>query len=186
MDAASLERVHDSFQDFRAFFAAAFGHNQWREQCRNRLQALLVQAGERRNTENLSESVGISGRALQRFLTDARWSDAAVTGRFLAYLAPRLVHPEAARVLDGRGFPRQGRRSMGRARLHCSRLGKVDNCQGGMFLAYVSPLGRKLVNKGPYQPDIRGLGATSSASSGCGLAGGTSPAQKHGPSTSGT
>ena len=28
-----------------------------------------------------------------------------------------------------------------------NRLGKVANCQGGMFLAYVSPLGRALVDK---------------------------------------
>ena len=35
----------------------------------NYLQALLVQDQERRNAENLSESVGISARAMQRFLT---------------------------------------------------------------------------------------------------------------------
>ena len=33
------------------------------------------------------------------------------------------------------------------ARQYCGRLGKVANCQGGMFLAYVSPLGRALVDK---------------------------------------
>ncbi len=50
--------------------------------CRNYLQALLLQAGERRNAENLSESVsvGVSARALQRFLTEARWYDDAVVG----------------------------------------------------------------------------------------------------------
>ena len=58
MDAASFERVYDSFQEFHALFAASFGRKQWREHSRNYLQALLVQAGERRNAENLSESVG--------------------------------------------------------------------------------------------------------------------------------
>ena len=33
-----------------------------------------------------------------------------------------------------------------------STLGKVANCQGGMFLAYVSPLGRALVDKRLYLP----------------------------------
>ena len=37
---------------------------------------------------------------------------------------------------------------MGVARQYCGRLGKVANCQAGMFLAYVSPLGRALVDKG--------------------------------------
>ena len=36
---------------------------------------------------------------------------------------------------------------------HCGRLGKVANCQAGMFLAYVSPLGRALVDKGLYLPE---------------------------------
>ena len=76
MDAASFQRVYDSFQKFHAFFAASSGRKQWREHSRNYLQALLVQAQERRNAENLSEPVGISARAMQRFLTGARWDDA--------------------------------------------------------------------------------------------------------------
>ena len=113
MDGASFERVYDNFQDFHAFFAASFGRKQWRERSRNYLQGLLVQAGERRNAENLSESVGISARAMQRFLTEARWSDDAVIGRLQEYLAPRLGHSEAVWVLDGSDFPKQGRKSVG-------------------------------------------------------------------------
>ena len=147
MDAANFERIYDGLQQFHAFFATAFGRKQWRERSRNYLQALLVQAGERRNAENLSESVGVSARALQRFLTEARWDDDAVMVRLQEYLAPRLAHPEAVWVLDGSDFPKQGRKSAGVARQYCGRLGKVASCQAGMFLAYVSPLGRALVDK---------------------------------------
>ena len=111
-----------------------------------------MQDQERRNAENLSESVGISARAMQRFLTEARWSDETVIGRLQEYLAPRLGHPEAVWVFDGSDFPKQGRKSAGVARQYCGRLGKVANCQGGMFLAYVSPLGRALVDKRLYLP----------------------------------
>ena len=152
MDAASFERVYGSFQEFHAFFAVSFGRKQWRGHSRNYLRALLVQAGERRNAENLSESVGISARAMQRFLTEARWDDDAVIGRLQEYLAPRLGHPEAVWVPDGSDFPKQGRKSAGVARQYCGRLGKVANCQSGMFLAYVSPLGRALVDKRLYLP----------------------------------
>ena len=153
MDTASFERVYDSFRKFHAFFASSFGRKQWREHSRNYLQALLVQAQERRNAENLSESVGISARAMQRFLTEARWSDDTVIGRLQEYLAPRLEHSEAVWVLDGSDFPKQGRKSAGVARQYCGRLGKVANCQAGMFLAYVSPLGRALVDKRLYLPE---------------------------------
>ena len=138
MDVASFERVYDSLQEFHAFFAASFGRKQWRDHSGNYLQALLVQDQERRNAENLSESVGISARAMQRFLTEARWSDETVIGRLQEYLAPRLGHLEAVWVFDGSDFPKQGRKSAGVARQYCGRLGKVANCQGGMFLAYVS------------------------------------------------
>ena len=152
MDAAAFEQVYGAFQDFHAYFAPLFGRRETRDHSRHYLQALLVQSGERRNAENLSESVGISARAMQRFLTEARWSDETVIGRLQEYLAPRLGHPEAVWVFDGSDFPKQGRKSAGVARQYCGRLGKVANCQAGMFLAYVSPLGRALVDKRLYLP----------------------------------
>ena len=88
------------------------------------------------------EPVGIGGNfgpCDAAFLTEARWDDDAVVGRLQEYLAPRLGHPEGVWVLDGSDFPKQGRKSVGVARQYCGRLGKVANCQAGMFLAYVSP-----------------------------------------------
>ena len=90
---------------------------------------------------------------MQRFLTDSPWDDEAVIGRLQEYLGPRLEHPEGVWVLDGSDFPKQGRKSAGVARQYCGRLGKVANCQAGMFLAYVSPLGRALVDKRLYLPE---------------------------------
>ena len=75
-----------------------------------------------------------------------------IIGRLQEYLRSRLEHPEAVWVLDGSDFPKQGRKSAGVARQYCGRLGKVANCQAGMFLACVSPLGRALVDKGLYLP----------------------------------
>ena len=152
MDVAAFERVHQAFEQFHAFFAVAFGRKQWREHSRHYLQGLLVQSQERRNAENLSEPVGVSARAMQRFLTDARWDDDAVTSRLQEYLGSRLAHPQAVWVLDGSDFPKQGVKSAGVARQYCGRLGNVANCQAGMFLAYVSPLGRALVDKRLYLP----------------------------------
>ena len=170
MDAASFKRVYDSFQEFHAFFADSFGRKQWREHSRNYLQALLVQAGERRNAENLSESVGISARAMQRFLTEARWSDDAVIGRLQEYLAPRLGHPEAVWVFDGSDFPKQGRKSVGVARQYCGRLGKVANCQAGMFPGLRQPAGPGV--GGQTAVPAPGLGFGRCPVSGGGCAGG--------------
>ena len=98
---------------FHAFFAGAFGRKQWREHSQRYLQALLVQSQERRNAENLSETVPASARAMQRFLTEARWDDDAVIGRLQEYLGPRLAHSQAVWVFDGSDFPKQGVKSVG-------------------------------------------------------------------------
>ncbi len=113
----------------------------------------LVQSGERRNAENLSETVPASARVMQRFLAESPWDDDTVIGRLQEYLGPRLRHPDAVWVLDGSDFPKQGRKSVGVARQYCGRLGKVASCQAGMFLACVSPLGRALVDKRLYLPE---------------------------------
>ena len=90
---------------------------------------------------------------MQRFLAESPWDDDTVIGRLQEYLGPRIGHPEAVWVLDGSDFPKQGRKSVGVARQYCGRLGKVASCQAGMFLAYVSPLGRALVDKRLYLPE---------------------------------
>ena len=148
MDAAAFERVYGAFQDFHAYFAARFGRRETRDHSRHYLQALLVQSGERRNAENLSETVPVSARAMQRFLTESPWDDDTVIGRLQEYLS----HPEGVWVVDGSDLPKQGVKSVGVARQYCGRLGKVAT-EAGMFLAYVSPLGRALVDKGLYLPE---------------------------------
>ncbi len=154
MDAAVFEQVYGAFQDFHAYFGPLFGRREARDHSRHYLQALLVQSGERRNAENLSETVPASARVMQRFLAESPWDDDTVIGRLQEYLGPRLGHPDAVWALDGSGFLKQGRKSVGVARQYCGRLGKVASCQAGMmFLAYVSPLGRALVDKRLYLPE---------------------------------
>ena len=153
MDGAEFRRVCGAFEEFHSFFFPAFGRKQWREHSRRYLRPLLVQSQERRNAENLSESVVVSARAMQRFLTQARWNDDTVMGRLQEYLAPRLENPEGLWALDGSDFPKHGRKSVGVVRQYRGRLGKVANRQAGMFLAYVSPLGRALVDKRLYLPE---------------------------------
>ena len=153
MDVAAFERVYESFREFHACFAVAFGRKQWREHSQHYLQALLVQSQERRNAENLSETVPASARALQRFLTEARWDDDAVIGRLQEYLSPKLADPQAVWVFDGSDFPKQGVKSVGVARQYCGALGKIANCQAGVFLAHVGPCGRALVDKRLYLPE---------------------------------
>ena len=147
MNIPDLSRVMESFEAFHAHFAPTFGRKQWRERSRDYLQALLLQDQERCNAENLSEVVEASPRVLQRFLTEAHWDDDAVTAALQEYLAPRLAHPQAVWAVDESGVVKQGKKSVGVARQYCGAVGKVANCQMGIYLAYIGPRGRAIVDK---------------------------------------
>jgi SRSO17 transposase len=53
---------------------------------------------------------------------------------------------------DGSDFVKKGKHSAGVKRQYCGRLGKVDNCQAGVFVAYASKLGYGLVDRELYLP----------------------------------
>jgi len=63
-----------------------------------------------------------------------------------------LADPEAVLVVDPSGFPKKGDHSCGVARQWCGRLGKVDNCQVGVFLAYVTARGYAPLDHRLYLP----------------------------------
>ena len=130
MDAADLERVYEAFEDFHAYFAPVFGRRESREHSRHYLQGLLVQSQERRNAENLSETVPASARALPRFLTASPWDDEGVIGRLQEYLGSQLEDPQAVWVLDGSDFPKRGVKSVGVSQAVLRSVGEDSQLPG--------------------------------------------------------
>jgi SRSO17 transposase len=153
MDQGEFERVASSFAAFHAEFAALFGRKEARRRSEQYVRGLLVQHSDRRNAENVAEMIeGATPRTLQRLLTEAPWATEPVLDRLHAYIGARLNTPEGIFVIDESGFPKQGKKSVGVARQYCGTLGKVGNCQLGVFLSYVSARGHALVDKRLYLP----------------------------------
>jgi SRSO17 transposase len=153
MERVELERVAEVFAAFHQEFAALFGRKEAQRRSEQYLRGLLVQQTDRRNAENVAETIdGATPRTLQRLLTEAPWATEPVIDRLQAYLGPRLNRPEGVFVLDESGFPKQGTHSVGVARQYCGTLGKVGNCQLGVFLAYASERGQALVDLRLFLP----------------------------------
>ena len=153
MNLDEFERVAASFAAFHQEFASLFGRTEARARSEQYLRGLLVQQTDRRNAENLAESIeGATPRSLQRFLTESPWADGPVIDRLQQYVGRRLNQPDGVWVLDDTGFGKQGKKSVGVARQYSGTLGKVGNCQVGVFLAYVSTQGHALVDKALYLP----------------------------------
>ena len=55
-------------------------------------------------------------------------------------------------VLDETGFVKKGWHSARVARQYTGTVGKVENCQIGVFLGYASPLGHALLDRELYLP----------------------------------
>jgi SRSO17 transposase len=56
-------------------------------------------------------------------------------------------------VFDPSGFPKKGNDSVGVKRQWCGRLGKIENCQVGVYMAYVSRIEHALVDFRLYLPE---------------------------------
>lgn len=92
-------------------------------------------------------------RPLQQFLKSHKWDDEAMLGMHHILLADTISSPGGMITVDSSEFPKKGRESVGVARQYCGSLGKVDNCQSGIFLGYASEKGYGLLAARLYMPE---------------------------------
>ena len=92
-------------------------------------------------------------RSLQQFLGEGAWDDAAILRRREELVAADLGEADGVLICDGSGFPKKGEHSVGVARQYCGALGKVANCQHGVFTAYASSRGYTFVDRRLYLPE---------------------------------
>lgn len=92
-------------------------------------------------------------RAMQRFVSEAPWDDEKIAIKYRSMINKDLGSPDGAIVFDESGFVKKGDDSIGVARQYCGTVGKVENCQVGVFAAYVSEYGYSLVDKRLFIPE---------------------------------
>ncbi len=89
----------------------------------------------KKNMERMEEAVPEADyEQVQHFLSESPWSSAAVMKQ-VAQDADRLLggRPDSSFLIDESGFTKKGTHSVGVARQYNGRLGKIDNCQVGVF-----------------------------------------------------
>jgi SRSO17 transposase len=67
--------------------------------------------------------------------------------------AERIPGPAGVFIADETGFAKQGKKSVGVHRQYSGTLGKTDNCQVGVFLAYAAPGGHALIDGRLFLPE---------------------------------
>jgi SRSO17 transposase len=92
-------------------------------------------------------------QAMQQFIGQGRWQDEKLLRKHWRLVNETLGEEDGVWIVDGSGFPKKGEYSVGVARQWCGQLGKVDNCQVGVFAAYASRKGYTLLDRRLYLPE---------------------------------
>jgi len=150
-----LEEVAGELVGFHKEFSRHYGR---REQHRLGLAYLrgLLSSLERKTAEGIALLLlePSSVRRLQDFITNYRWDHEGMLDAYQEALAQLIYAPgdEGMLNVDSSEFVKKGTESVGVSRQYCGNLGKVENCQSGVFVGYAGEGGYGLVDCRLYLP----------------------------------
>jgi SRSO17 transposase len=147
----ALTGVLQRLQAFVQPFAAHLLHPQQRTHVEEYV-AGLVSNVKRKDIETIAYLHEQDRQPLQKFIGQRPWAWQPMIAELARQIATELGTPDGVLVFDPSGVLKQGRASVGVARQWCGRAGKVDNCQVGVYLGYVSRKEHALVDARLYLP----------------------------------
>jgi hypothetical protein len=154
------EDVGEDLAAYQAHFAPLFARREQREWAAVYLRGLLLADVPRKNVEAMARRLLGAGRdaarqvrALQQFIGEGAWDDAAILAEHQRLVAQTLGEPDGVLILDGRDVPKRGVHSAGAAPHWCGASGKTDNCQAGVFLGYASRQGYTRLDRRLFLPE---------------------------------
>ena len=137
--------------EFALPFAACLGRQEQRDHARTYL-AGLVSDLERKTAESIAYRHDQHRHGLQHFVGSSTWDHRPLIRELASQVGRQIGTPDAVIVFDPSGFAKKGNASVGVQRQWLGRLGKVDNGQVGVFMAYASYHEHALVDVRLYLP----------------------------------
>ena len=93
-----------------------------------------------------------SVRSMQQFMKSYRWDHEAMQITHQSMLATLISQPEGMITVDPCEIVKKGKESVGVCRQYCGAMGKVENCQSGVFVGYSTNKGYGLLSCRLYMP----------------------------------
>jgi SRSO17 transposase len=112
----------------------------------------LMSDTERKNIESIAYYHGDDRQPLQKFIGQVQWDDEIILDKLVKRVVREIGTANGILILDPTSFPKKGAQSVGVQRQWCGRLGKVENCQVAIFLAYAGASEFALVDRRLYLP----------------------------------
>jgi SRSO17 transposase len=150
---SDVEGFMDELQEFQAAFHDCLPRSEPRAHFFDSMVGQFSKL-ERKSIEPMALQVeGGTIRGLQRFISDGVWDEEQMVWNYHQLVAEEMGDPDGVLMFDETGFVKKGHDSVGVARQYCGTLGKVENCQVGVFAAYASRQGYALVDKRLFLPE---------------------------------
>ena len=148
---ALLDGLMERLEAFVEPYAALLREPEQRRHAVEYLTGLLSKL-EHKTSEGIAYLLDQERQGLQKFVGHVPWDHGPLLSLLRDEVAAELGERDGVLVFDPSAYPKKGRQSVGVARQWCGRLGKVENCQVGVYMAYVSRRGHALVNERLYLP----------------------------------
>ena len=152
LTACDIGEMVDELARYHERFGNAFGRVEQMRQSRIYLQGLLGDA-PRKTTERIALEQGVNVRSLQHFVGQSPWSTEPVLATHQQLVGETLGEADGVMLLDESGVVKQGAHSVGVGAQYCGAVGKVANCQVGVYLGYVSRQGYSLLDGQLFVPE---------------------------------
>ena len=107
---------------------------------------------KRKNVESMAYREDQDRGKLQHFVGVAEWDHRPLQQELARQVGRELGQADGVIVFDPSAFPKKGKQSVGVARQWCGRLGKVENCQVGVYMGYASREEHALLDMRLYLP----------------------------------
>lgn len=151
---SDVEGFMEELWEFQATFHDCFARSEPRAHFFDYMVGQLSQL-ERKSIEPMALQVeGGTIRGMQRFLSEVVWDEEQMRWNYQQLVAEEMGDPAGVLMFDETGFVKKGKDSIGVARQYCGPLGKVENCQVGVFAGYASRYGYALVDKRLFLPEV--------------------------------
>src|SRR2546429_3921500 len=156
-----ISRWHEELRELHARLRPHFARPEVHQQALRYLQAVLSDVPRKNGWQLAEQARQAHPYGMQRLLSQAVWDQEAVRDEVRRLVSETLRSPRPQEadeapfpvlVLDESGFPKRGRHSAGVGPQYCGRTGRVENCQVGVFLSYVTAQGHALIDRALYLP----------------------------------
>jgi SRSO17 transposase len=153
IDKEDIPQFMEEFKGFHAQYAECFSREEPRGNFYQYMAGQMSQL-ERKSIEPIALNVeSAKVRAMQHFLSDIDWDEEQMLSRYHDMFVEDLGDTAGVLIFDESGFVKKGNDSVGVSRQYCGNVGKVENCQVGVYAAYASRHGYGFLDNRLFIPE---------------------------------